>query len=249
MDVMSVRSVVLAIIKPLPVSKPVLSTNVCNVRNVSSICQLIKIINVTKSVCSSNAINSVLCNSTCKPASKFVSDCHSVKPVSKLIDVNQKRPHEQLVTNMNNCQHDFTKPVSVINILAMSKYFYELVILFFTFHHNFCNNNVNNFFKSYVKYNNFSTNKLLTSNSFIYGEFNSAAIFNIPHINVLSSSICFYHFSFSSYEYSFFINSAFYNIFNVNSVTNILNNDFYITYLFDRNNRFSFCNYKVTGSA
>ena len=49
------------------------------------------------------------------------------------------------------------------------------------------------------------------------------------------------------FEYLFFINSVFYNIFNVNSVTNISNNDFYITYLFDRDNRFLFCNYKVTG--
>ena len=129
----------------------------------------------------------------------------------------------------------------------MSIYFYELVLSFFIFHHKFYNNNVDNFFKGYVKCNNFSTNKFLTSSSFIYREFNSVAIFNIPHTNVLSSSIRSYHFSFTFYEYSFFTNSAFYNIFNVNSVTNILNNDFYITYLFDRDNRFLFCNYKVTG--
>ena len=94
------------------------------------------------------------------------------------------------------------------------------------------------FCKGCVMCNNFSTNKFLTTNS--------VAIFNIPDKNVLSSSMHFYQFSFSFYEYSFFINSAFYSIFNVNSVTNILNNDFYITYLFDRDNRFLFCNYKVT---
>ena len=121
----------------------------------------------------------------------------------------------------------------------MSIYFYELVLLFLIFHHNFCNNNVDNFFKGYVRCNNFSTNEFLTSNS--------VAIFNIPHKNVLSSSIRFYHFSFSFYEYSFFTNSVFCNIFNGNSVTNVLNNNFYITYLFDRGNRFLFCNYKVTG--
>ena len=121
----------------------------------------------------------------------------------------------------------------------MSIYFHELVLLFFIFHHNFCNNNVDNILKGYVRFNSFSTNEFLTSNS--------VAIFNTPHKNVLSSSIHFCHFSFSFYEYSFFINSVFYNIFNVNSVTNILNNDFYITYLFDRDNRFLFCNYKVTG--
>ena len=107
----------------------------------------------------------------------------------------------------------------------MSIYFYELVLLFFIFHHNFCNNNVNNFFKGYVRCNNFFTNDFLTSNS--------VAIFNIPHKYVSTSSIRFYHFSFSFYEYSIFKNSIFY-IFNVSSVTNILNNDFYVTYLFDR---------------
>ena len=121
----------------------------------------------------------------------------------------------------------------------ISIYFYELVLLFFIVHHNSCNNNVDNFFKGYVKCNNFPANEFLASNS--------VAIFNIPHKYVSTSSIPFYHFSFSFYEYSFFINSVFYNIFNVNSVTNILNNDFYITYLFDRDNRFLFCNYKVTG--
>ena len=39
----------------------------------------------------------------------------------------------------------------------------------------------------------------------------------------------------------------FFIFFDVNSVTNISNNDFYITYLLDRDNRFLFCNYKVTG--
>ena len=121
----------------------------------------------------------------------------------------------------------------------MSIHFYELVLLFFIFHHNFCYNNAGNFFKGYVRCNNFSTNDFLTSNS--------VAIFNIPHKYVSTSSIRFYHSSLFFHEYSFFINSVFYNIFNVNSATNILNNEFYITYLFDRDNRFLFCNYKVTG--
>ena len=119
----------------------------------------------------------------------------------------------------------------------MPIYFYELILLFFIFHHNVCNNNVDNFFKGYVRCNNFSTNKFLMSNS--------VAIFNIPDKNVLSSSVHFYQFSFSFYEY-FFINSIF-CMFNENSVTNILNDDFYITFIFNRNNRFLFCNYQVTG--
>ena len=77
--------------------------------------------------------------------------------------------------------------------------------------------------------------------------FNSVAIFSMRNKDALSSSIHFYQFNFSFYDYSFLINSVFYDIFNVKSVTNILNNDFYVVYLFDRDNRFLFCNYKVTG--
>ena len=212
------------LIKPSTVSKPVLSNNVHNVCNVSCYSQLVKTFNVTQSVCSSNARNSVIYNSTCKPVSNFISDCQSVKPACKLKGVKWKRPHERLVNSKNSCQHDFTKSFGAVNILMMSIYFYELVLLFSIFHHNFCSNNVNNFFKG------FSTNAFLTSNS--------VAIFNIQHKYVSTSSIHFYHFSFSFYEYSFFKNSIFYNIFNVNSVTNNL---------FDRDNRFLFCNYKVTG--
>ena len=113
------------LVKPSIVSKPVPYTNVHNVRNISSSSQLVKIFNVTKSVCSSNTINSVICNSTRKPVSNFVSDFQSVKPVHKLIDVKRKRLHEQLVTNKDKHQHDFTKPISVVNILIVSIHFYE----------------------------------------------------------------------------------------------------------------------------
>ena len=116
----------------------------------------------------------------------------------------------------------------------ISIYFYDLVLLFFIFHYNFSNNNVDNFFKGYVKCNDFSTNKFLASNSFIYRELYSVAIFNIPHKNIFSSSMRFYYFSFSFYEYSLFVN--------VNSVTNILNKGFYITYLLNMDNRFLFYN-------
>ena len=61
------------LVKPSTVNKPVLFNNVCNNRNVSCYSQLIKTFNVTKSVCSSNASNSIICNSTCKPVSNFVS--------------------------------------------------------------------------------------------------------------------------------------------------------------------------------
>ena len=72
------------LVKPSAVSKPVLSNNVRNVRNVNCYSQLVKTFNVTQSVCSSNPSNSVICNSTCKPVSSFVSDCQSVKPALKL---------------------------------------------------------------------------------------------------------------------------------------------------------------------
>ena len=55
-------------------------------------------------------------------------------------------------------------------ILIMPISFYELVLLFFIIHHNFCNTNID---KGHIKTNNFSTNEFLTSNSFIYHEFNS----------------------------------------------------------------------------
>ena len=143
------------LVKPSTVSKPVLSNNVHNVRNISCYSQLVKTFNATQSVCSSNASNSFICNSTCKPVSNFVSDCQSVKPARKLKSVKRKRPHERLVNSKNSRQHDFTKSFNAVNTLMMSIYFYELVILFFIFHRNFCNNSVDNFSKRYVRCNNF----------------------------------------------------------------------------------------------
>ena len=171
------------LIKPSTVSKPFPSSNIRNVRNVRCFSQLVKTFNATQSVCSSNASNSVICNSTCKPISNFGSDCQSVKPARKLKGVKRKRLHERLFNSKNSRQHDFTKSFSAVNILMMSIYFYELAVLCFIFHHNFCNNNVDNFFKGYVRCNNFFTNGFLTSNS--------VAILNIPHkynqLNTFSS--------------------------------------------------------------
>ena len=119
------------LVKPLNVSKPVCSNNVternvCKVSSVSqlvkpsivgsscnggSVSQLVKSFNVSKLACSSNAINPVICSSTC------VSDCHSVKPIRKLIDVNQKCPREQFINKKSSCQHAFIKPFSAVNII------------------------------------------------------------------------------------------------------------------------------------
>ena len=125
-------------------------------------------------------------------------------------------------------------------------YFYELVLLFFIFHHNFRSNNVDNFFKGYVTRNNFSRNKFLNYDRFIYHDVN---IFNISHTNVLSSSDRCYPFSFHFCIYSFFIYSAFNDIFYVNNINNIFDNNLYITGLLNRDNKFLYCNCKVTGES
>ena len=102
------------------------------------------------------------------------------------------------------------------------------------------------FFKGYVTRNNFSRNKFLNYDSFIYHDVN---IFNISHTNVLSSSDRFYPFSFYFCKYSFFIYSVFNDIFYVNNITNIFDNNLYITGLLNRDNKFLYCNCKVTGES
>ena len=106
-----------------------------------------------------------------------------------------------------------------------SIYFYELVLLFFTFYHNFCSGNVDNFLKV-CHGNSFSRNTFLNYDSFIYHDVN---IFNVSHTNVLSSSGSFYPFSFYFCKYSFFLYSVFKDMFYVNNVTNIFDNNLYIT--------------------
>ena len=107
-----------------------------------------------------------------------------------------------------------------------STYFYELVLFF--------NHTFDNFFKGYVMCNNFSRNKFLNHDSFIYHDVN---IFNISHTNVLSSSERFYPFSFYFCKYSFFIYSVFNDIFYVNNITNIFDNNLSITSLLNRDNK------------
>ena len=83
------------------VSNPVCSNSVAK-RSVSIrfqkriVFQLVKTFNVTESVCSSNASNSVICNSTCNLVSNFASDFQSVKLVRKFFDVNPKCLHWNL---------------------------------------------------------------------------------------------------------------------------------------------------------
>ena len=115
-----------------------------------------------------------------------------------------------------------------------SIYFYELVLLFFIFHHNFYSGHIDNFFKGYVTRNSFSSNKHLIYDSFIYYEVN---IFNISHTNVFSSSDRFYPFKFYFCKHRFFICSVFNDIFYVNNITNIFDNNLYITGLLNWDNK------------
>ena len=78
-----------------------------------------------------------------------------------------------------------------------SIYFYELVLLFFIFYHNFFKGNVD---KGYFTRNSFSRNEFLNFDSIIYHD---VSIFNISHTNHLSSSDHFYPFNCYFYKYSF----------------------------------------------
>ena len=102
------------------------------------------------------------------------------------------------------------------------------------------------FFEGYVTRNNFSRNKFLNYDRFIYHDVN---IFNISHTNVLTSSDRRYPFSFYFCKYYFFIYTAFNDIFYVTNVTNIFDNNLFIRDLFNRDNKFLYCNCKVTGDS
>ena len=247
-----------------------------NVHIVNSISDHTKTLSVGKSDCSRNVSKLVICKSLqAKPSevSKSMSSCnvrnqhvHIVNSISYHTkpfsvgksdcsrDVSKPVIRESVVVNISNSarkqsfnvsshKHGVTKSLTVRSILMTSIYFYELVLLFFIFHHNFCNGNVDNFFKDYVTCNNFSRNKFLNYDRFIYYDVN---IFNISLTNVLSSSDRCYLFSFYFCKYSFFIYSAFNDIFYVNNITNIFNNHLYITGLLNRDNTFLYCNRKVT---
>ena len=134
-----------------------------------------------------------------KPLSVGKSDCS--RNVSKPVMCARKQS-----CNVSSHKHGVTKSLNVRNILMTSIHFYELVLLFFIFHHNFCNRNVDNFFQGYVTCNNFSRNKFLNYDSFINHDVN---IFNMSHTNVLPSSDHFYPFSFYFCKYSFFLYSVF----------------------------------------
>ena len=151
-------SIVSQHLNPLYVSKSMYS---CNVRNrnvhmVNSISHHVKPLSVGKSDCFCNVSKPVICESVVTNLSKRAC----------------KRS-----CNISSHKHSGSRSLNVRNTLMTSIYFYELVLSFFVFHHNFCNSNVNNFFKAYVTRNNFSRTKFLNYDSF----FIMATIFSIYH--------------------------------------------------------------------
>ena len=61
--------------------------------------------------------------------------------------MNHNKRARKRAFNVSSYKHGVTKSLNVRNILMASTYFFELVLLFFVFHHNFCNGNVDNFLK------------------------------------------------------------------------------------------------------
>ena len=201
---------------------------------------------VSKSDCSCNVSKPVICNSSNQFVCKIINNRQVFNPVCESVVVNHSKRDNKRSFNVSSQKHGFTKSLNVRHILMTSTYFHELVLLLFIFHHNFCNGNVGNFFKGYVTRNNFSRNNFLSYDSFIYHDVHSVNIFNISHTKVLSSSDRFYPLSFYLSEYSFFIYSVFNGIFYVNNITNIFDDNLYITCLLNRDNKFLYCNCMVT---
>ena len=176
-----------------------------------------------------------------KPFSVGKSDCsrNVSKPViHKSVVVNLSKRARKQSFNVSSQKHGVTKSHNARSILMTSIYFYGLVLLFFIFRRNFYNGNVDNFLKGCVTRNSFSRNEFLNYD---------VNVFNISHTNVLSSSSYFYPFSFYFCKYSFFIYSIFNDIIYVNNITNIFDNNLYVTSLLNRDNKFLYCNCKVTG--
>ena len=85
-----------------------------------------------------------------KPLSVDKSDCsrNVSKPlVRETVVVNFCKRGRKRSCNVNSHKHGVSKSLNVRNILMMSIYPYELVLLFFIFYHNFYNGNVDNLYK------------------------------------------------------------------------------------------------------
>ena len=115
-------------VKTLKVSKYMSSCNVRsrNVHIVNSISHHTKPLNVGKSGCSRDVSKPVIRES---------------------VAVNISNSAHKRSFNVSSHKHGVTKSLNVRSILMTSICFYELFLLFCIFHHNFCNSNVDIFFK------------------------------------------------------------------------------------------------------
>ena len=166
-------------VEPLNVSK---SMSYCNVRNqnvhiVNCVSHHTKPLSVGKSDCSCNVGKPVICESVVVNLSKCA--------FKRSFDITSHK-------------HGVTKSLNVRSILMTSIYFYDLILMFFIFHHNFCSDSVDNFFKGYVMHGSFSTNEFLNYGSFVYHDVN---IFNISRTNGVFLNFFFF---FNFYFYFFF---------------------------------------------
>ena len=202
-------SIVSQHVKPLNVNK---SMSSCNVRNqnvhiANSISHHNESLTVGKSDCSCNLSKPVICKPSNISVCKIINNRQVFNLAHHSVVLNLRKRALKRSFNVSSHKSDVTKSLNVRNILMTSIYFYELVLLFFIFHHNFCSGIVDNFLKGYVTRNIFSRNNFLNYDSSVYHDVN---IFNISHTNVLSlsSSDRFYPFSFYLCEYFFFTYSV-----------------------------------------
>ena len=138
--------------------------NSCNVHNrnvhiANSINHHSKPWSVSKLAYSCNV--PVFCKSSKKSVCKIIDNRQVFNPVWEFLIVNHSKRHKKQSFSVNSNKHGVTKSFNVKYILMTSICFYELVVLFFIFHHNVCNFCVDNFLKGYITRNNFSINNFL----------------------------------------------------------------------------------------
>ena len=122
----------------------------CNVRNrnvhiVNSISHHTKALSVGKSDSSCNVSKSVIYKSSKISVSKIINNRQVFNPVPESVVVNHNTCARKQSLNVSSHKHGATKSLNKRNILMMSIYCYELLLLFFIFYHNFCKYNVDNF--------------------------------------------------------------------------------------------------------
>ena len=117
----------------------------CNCKYFEYIILIVKP-NVSKSDCSCNVSKPVICKFSNKSICKIINSCQVFNPVHESVVVNHIKHDNKQYFNVSSHRYGVTKSLYVRHILMTLIYFYELVLLFFIFHHSFCNSNVDNFF-------------------------------------------------------------------------------------------------------